>query len=614
MDVGHANGGSQSGGETQPRQVDSACTWDELVLPVHERQLLQAIPDEVRLRASGVAAGLPDPPVSRTPGITALFVGPPGTGKTMAAKIIAADLGLPVCELDLAALSPEQEFEELLGRTIDDAESTNAILVIDGAGPSLRRTPATERDGVKPTPTGPVDRLIAPSAGDEGHARAGSLSLLLERSRRYPGLVIFTSTVTHPLDSSLAERFDVVVNFPFPERDARKEIWRNSLPNDARLTESTLDYLATWLDWPGRTIHGCSLAAADEAAKEGVPVELRHVASVLEHGYRTSGLPEQPSAIRSRTEAWPVDTGAGRRWRLLALGGVVIAAALGLIIAGTTGGAPANSAGSNVAYAGAVRVSVPSRWRREPVPAALSVGLAQELALASPPPERGSLVIGTVAAGDPSQLPQRLLATLPPTIAPALVRVDHVVLERYLSRPSSEGPGDEAIFVLPSTLGTIIGICKTEGASPDFMGNCERVLGTIKLTTGSAVRLPLSANYARALNAAIDQLNAVSLAAGTQLASATSARAQAAAAARLARAHSQAASALEHISAGTAPAANGPLAKALVATASAYSALAVAATHNDAHAYDAARAEVARTGRALNLAFGRLRGLGYRVA
>ena len=76
----------------------------------------------------------------------------------------------------------------------------------------------------------------------------------------------------------------------------------------------------------------------------------------------------------------------------------------------------------------------------------------------------------------------------------------------------------------------------------------------------------------------------------------------------------QAALALEHIGAGVAPAPNGALAKALLMAANAHGALAVAATHNDAGAYSAARVEVAHTTRALNLAVGRLRGLGYGVA
>ena len=327
-----------------------------------------------------------------------------------------------------------------------------------------RRTPATADR----------HRLIVQCAREDGDAHEGSLPLLLERSGRYPGLVIFTSTVTHPLDSSLTDRFDVVVDFPFPESDARKEIWRNSLPTDARLTDSALDYLATWLNWPGRTIHRCGLAAGAEAAKEGVPLELRHVASVLEHGYRSSELPGQaqaPSAIRSKPEASPVETGfslasAGHRWRLGALAGLVIAALLGLIIAGTIGSAPASGAGGKVVYAGTARVSVPSSWRREAVPAALSSGLTRARHRFARSCQRFDRHRDDGCGRSLARFPRDCL---PPTVAPELVRVDRVVLERYPSRSSFGGGSAEAIYAMPTTVGTIIGVCKNERASSGFV-------------------------------------------------------------------------------------------------------------------------------------------------
>jgi hypothetical protein len=607
MDDGHANGGSLSGGKAKAGQLSAGYTWDDLVLPGSERELLRAILQKAQLRDSKVPTGVPGTLGSREPGIAVLFVGSPGTGKTMAAQIIAADLGLPVHELDLAAVSPEGEFEEIVGRAFNTAANVDAVLVIDGVGPLLSRSAVQQHDGLSPTRTRQVDRPVVPPA----HER--SLPWLLERSYHYPGLVIFTSTVTHALDSSLTERFDLVVNFPFPESDARREIWRKSLPDDARLTPSTLDYLATWLHWPGSTIHSCGLAAAGEAAKQGVPVELRHVAGVLEHGYRSARLPARtvlPPATRPRMEESPSRVSGGHRWRWVALGGVAIAAALGMIVAGTTASAPATKAGSKIADLGTVRVSFPSGWRRDAVPVRLSLGLTRALAIASPAPSPGVLVIGTMAAGDPSPLPQQLLATFSPTVAPELVRIDQVVLERYPSRSSFGG----TIYAMPTTRGTIVAVCKSEGASSGFMGSCERVLGTMKLTTGSALRLAVSTNYGRALNSALSQLNTIRLTAGAQLAAAKTARQQAAAAARLAHAHAQAASALEHIGAGVAPIANGAVAKALVMTANAYSALALAATHNNARAYSAARAEIAHTTHALNLAFGQLRGLGYGVA
>jgi DNA polymerase III delta prime subunit len=619
MDIGHANGGSRFGGEVRVREVPIR-NWDELVLPEHQRELLRAIPRRLRLRH--VTGQGPEQSVRQKPVKPVLFVGPAGTGKTLAAQIIAADLDLPIQELDLAAEPPQQtaKLKKVAARAFQAAGSDGAILVIDGAGPLLRPPPIDEH-GPGRLGTGQPAQLLGPSLGEERKVLERLRSYLLERSDQYDGLVIFTSTVTRGIDPAMAQRFDVVINFPFPDSDLRKELWRRSLPQDAQLTESTLDYLSNWLRWPGGTIHRCCLEAADAAAVEGVPVQLRHVAGVLDqkrHG--TNELSQDaPAPSRPRPDEPPENQIARakvrRGLRLTALGGVVAAAIVGLILAGTAPSSPARNASGKTVHVGSMRVSVPSNWRQEPAPATSSLGLTGELAVASPAPARGLLIVGKTAASNPSVLPPSLLATLRAAAAPQIVKVDRVVFYRYVGSAPSGRATSESVYAMPTTSGTIIGVCRTEGtASAAFMSSCERVLSTLKLTAGSALPLALNTHYAHTLNSVINQLNTVRSTAGAQLAAATTAHAQAAAATTLARAHAQAGSALVHVGAGVASGANAALAHALLTAANAYSALANAAAHNDAHAYSAARTELGSTAQALSLAFGQLRRFGYRVA
>lgn len=621
MDIGHANGGSRFGGDVRVREVPVG-TWDELVLPEHQQELLRAIPRRLRLRERHVTGQGPEQLVRRKPVKPVLFVGPAGTGKTLAAQIIAADLGLPIQELDLAAKPPQQtaKLEPVGARAFHAAESDGAILVIDGAGPLLRPPPASDEHGPGRLGTGQPVKVLDPSVDEERKVLERLWSYLLERSDRYDGLVIFTSTVIRGIDPAIVQRFDVI-NFPFPDSDLRKELWRRSLPQDAQLTESTLDYLSNWLRWPGGTIHHCCLAAADAAAVEGVPVQLRHVAGVIDqerHG--TNELPQgAPAPSRSRPDEPPGNQIARakvrRGLRLTALGGVVAAAVVGLILAGTTPSSPARNASGKTVQLGSTRVSVPSNWRQERAPATPSLGLTGELAVASSAPARGLLIIGKTAAGNQSVLPPSLLATLPAAAAPQIVKVDRVVFYRYRGSAPSGRATSQSVYAMPTTSGTIVGVCRTEGtASAAFMSSCERVLSTVKLTAGSALPLALSTHYAQTLNSVINQLNTVRSTAGAQLAAATTAHAQAAAATTLARAHAQAGSALVHVGAGVASGANASVAHALLTTANAYTALANAAAHNDAHAYRAARTELRSTGQALSLAFGQLRRFGYRVA
>lgn len=602
----------------------SARSWDELVLAEHERELLGALTRRVRARERRPAEPDPAQPLSQEPVGPVLFAGPPGTGKTVAAEIIAADLGLPLQELDLAAQSSQQtvKLQKIAARAFEVAEKAGAVLVIDGAGPLLEpprvEGPATSWMWKRQTAPAPV-----PSVAREREARERLRSYILDRSDRYDGLVIFTATVARGLDPAADRRFHMVINFPFPDADLRKQIWRRWLPQDAQLTDGTLDYLSSWLRWSGGAIHRCCLAAADAAALEGVPVQLRHVAGVLDpmrHGARDAPADAAPLPTRSRSNAPPpagevVRVKVGRGLRLIALSGLVAAAIVGLILAGTAPGSPSTRSPRQTIQLKSLRVSLPARWRRERAPQISSLGLTgEQLAVAPPAPALGTLIIANTAAGSASVLPPRLLATATAAAAPQIVKLAGLAFYRYLVPASPGHAGSESIYAIPTTTGTIVGVCRMPGrASAALMSGCERVLSTLELTTGRALPVTLSQAYAQTLNSVVTQLNAARSAAGSRLAGASSAKAQAAAAAQLAGAYAHAGSAVSRLHAGIASVANAALAHALLKIANAYTALANAAAHHDARAYSAARAELLPASRSLSLAFTQLKGLGYRV-
>lgn len=606
------------------------------MLPEHERELLLAVVFGLRSADRRFSPDACHPRPWRKPAPTALFLGPPGTGKTMAAQILGAELGLPVLEVGLDSLLSLQQVEEereIIARMFDVAEAFDAILVFDHAETVLGGQPRSGRPGG-------LGALLArkgqaaPQASREpqrGGAPDRTLSELLTRSVRYRGLVIFVSTTTRGIDESLAGRFEVVVRFPFPDRDARKEIWRQALPSDARLTESGLEYLATWLRWPGSTIRSCSLAATSEAAAEDVPVQLHHVATMLQRGYRTQvppgyaqevSSPENSQKVPASTGSFPAEPRSGIRiprvlrhaGTISALSGAFIAAVLGSIVAGALTRPWLVDHASKSARAGVVEISYPSNWRTESRPTRRQPQLTDELALAPTAPARGLLLVGRTTAQDASALPQSLIAGLGPAAAPQAVKIGQVSLYRYVT-PSRPGPRtSQSLYAVPTTVGTIVAVCTTDGGPAGFMSNCERVLGTIRLTSGSFVPLGLDASYAHALGEVIATLNAVRVRAAPRLVRATNAHAQAAAATELAAAHMEAASALLRIGAGSATVANSAVASALQLTAKAYSALALAIAHNDGRSYSAARASLVRAGGALSAAFGQLSKLGYHFA
>lgn len=637
MDVGHARGVSRADREARVGQVDAGYRWQDLVLPQEELERLRAISSRLRgddRHISGERASIRR--------MSVLFLGAAGTGKTMAAQILAGETGRPVHTLDLAAALTRAgpEVEQVAAQACESAAGDGAILVIDGAGGLLRRPASADwrRPGCAPADGPGDDKRRTEASGHDAAER--TLWRLLRCTDDFDGLVIVTSTVTHGIDPAVTDRFHAVVTLPLPDTTARKEIWRRSLPADAQLTDGNIEYLAGWLHWTGGTIDRCCAAAATEAAREGVPVHLRHVAHVLGQGYRTGGHPvpttapplaavrsgagnPQPAAVRSGAGTRPPpgdpsDTPisvlpgpSGRRW-LLATVVVAVAVVIAGIVALTSAGTVLPGA-RRTAFVDAVRVLLPSSWRESANAPQPSRGIAGELVIVAPAPAPGELVLGRMAQGDASPLPQNLLATLPSPVTPQIVKVGRRVFYRYLGSSSASGSAAQSIYAMPTTAGTVIGVCRPRAGS-SFTSSCERVLGTLQLTTGRALPLTLSTSYARQLNSVIGRLNAARSHAGPRLATAGSAHAQAAAATQLAAAQAQAASALGHLDAGVATAANAALAHALLLAADAYRALAHAAARGDAPAYRRARADLARSAQALTLAFGQLKRLGYRVA
>ncbi len=298
---------------------------------------------------------------------------------------------------------------------------------------------------------------------------------------------------------------------------------------------------------------------------------------------------------------------------MLALAGIVLAAVLGFVVARSTGGSSSPSAPAHagkLAAAGPVQISYPSTWRRQALPRARTRGLTGGLAVGPASPAGGLLVIGTSTGDNASLLSPPLRVALSEKTPANVVKLGGLAFNVYPNAPAVGG----SLYALPTTAGTVFGICLTAGAPPGFSHSCERALATLRLTSGRIVAPGQNAHYASAVNRALSTLNAVRSKAASQLRLANTGRAQAAAADQLAAAHAAAALALSHLSSvGPATAANLALVAALRATATAYTALARAATDSDGAAYTKASSAVTRGESSLQPALAQLRRLGYQV-
>jgi ATPase family associated with various cellular activities (AAA) len=240
------------------QRVEPAATWDDLVLPRPQREILRDIALQVRERTTvyerwGFAAR-----GARGLGITALFSGPSGTGKTMAAEVLANELRLDLYCIDLSAVVSKYigETEKNLRHVFDAAEEGGAILLFDEADALFGK-----RTEVK-----------------DSHDRYANIevSYLLQRMEAYRGLAILTSNLKSGLDAAFMRRLRFVVQFPFPDQVQRAEIWRRVFPS-ATPAEALDHAKLARLNVAGGNIRTIALNAAFIAAGAEQPVGMAHV-------------------------------------------------------------------------------------------------------------------------------------------------------------------------------------------------------------------------------------------------------------------------------------------------------------------------------------------------
>ncbi|CAB3803404.1 ATP-dependent zinc metalloprotease FtsH [Paraburkholderia caffeinitolerans] len=227
--------------------------WDDLVLPAAESSLLHQIAGQVDSRSQVYRSWGFAERMSRGLGISALFAGESGTGKTMAAEVIASELRLNLYRIDLSAVVSKYigETEKNLRRLFDAAEDGGAILFFDEADALFGK-----RSEVK-----------------DSHDRYANIEInyLLQRMEAYRGLAILATNLKSALDQAFLRRLRFIVTFPFPAYAERKSMWEKVFPPRAPTSGLDFDALAQ-LNLTGGNIHSIALNAAFAAARAGTPV------------------------------------------------------------------------------------------------------------------------------------------------------------------------------------------------------------------------------------------------------------------------------------------------------------------------------------------------------
>jgi SpoVK/Ycf46/Vps4 family AAA+-type ATPase len=257
---------------TLARKISPRYGWDDIVLPADQRRRLREICNHVKYRSVVYEQWGFGRKVALGKGLNVLFSGPPGTGKTMAADIIAGALALDLYKIDLSSVVSKYigETEKNLAKIFAEAESSNAILFFDEADALFGR-----RSEVR-----------------DAHDRYANIeiSYLLQRVEEYEGVVILATNRNKDMDEAFVRRLHFSIEFPFPAEADRRRIWQGIWPNETPLSpDLDLDLMARRFEIPGGNIRNIAVAAAFLAADDGGAITTSHLLRAIRREYQKMG-------------------------------------------------------------------------------------------------------------------------------------------------------------------------------------------------------------------------------------------------------------------------------------------------------------------------------------
>lgn len=260
------------------RSVPQPYTWDDLVLPEDQTAHLREVAAHVTHRGTVYDDwGFADRYATGN-GLVVLFSGPSGTGKTMAASIVAREAGLDLYRIDLSSVVSKYigETEKNLSRIFEAANEADVVLLFDEA-----------------------DALFGKrSEVSDAHDRYANIEVnyLLQRVEAYDGVVVLTTNFRRNIDDAFTRRIHLSVEFPRPDRTAREAIWRGVFPDETPTESLDVEFLST-LELTGGNIKNAALTAAFLAADAGEPVRMPHVVRAVKRELQKAGTLVSPDAF-----------------------------------------------------------------------------------------------------------------------------------------------------------------------------------------------------------------------------------------------------------------------------------------------------------------------------
>lgn len=253
-------------------KIEPRYDWRDIILPEDKIKHLKEICNQIKHHYQVFGEWGFDRKISHGKGLSALFSGPPGTGKTMAAEIIAHELQLDLYKIDLSGVVSKYigETEKNLSKIFKEAEASNAILFFDEADALFgKRTEVSD-----------------------AHDRYANIetSYLLQKMEEYQGIVILATNLQKNMDEAFTRRIRFIVEFPFPDETSRLRIWKTLFPKEAPLREE-IDYesLSKHFKIAGGNIKNIALNAAFLAAEDNKTIGMEHILHGIKREFEKMG-------------------------------------------------------------------------------------------------------------------------------------------------------------------------------------------------------------------------------------------------------------------------------------------------------------------------------------
>lgn len=253
-------------------KIEPKYRWTDIVLSNEKIDLLKEVCSHVKYRFRVFDQWGFDKKLSHGKGLSVLFSGPPGTGKTMAAEVLARELQLDLYKIDLSGVVSKYigETEKNLAGIFKEAETSNAILFFDEADALFgKRTEVSD-----------------------AHDRYANIetSFLLQKMEEYEGVVVLATNFRRNMDEAFVRRIRFIVEFPFPDEESRFRIWKSHFPAEAPVSPGIdYEFLAKKVQVAGGNIRNIVLNAAFIAARNGGTIEMNHILSGVKREFEKIG-------------------------------------------------------------------------------------------------------------------------------------------------------------------------------------------------------------------------------------------------------------------------------------------------------------------------------------